>query len=103
MISESVQTIDGVRTTETSVPKILEQLVGQAERAGASDIHLQMRGKAAEVGFRLDGIITPGCELPAGIAERVFGRIKFLARLDAGLHVLMLNTDGMGYLLTEAN
>jgi hypothetical protein len=26
-----------------------------------------------------------------------------LARLDAGLHVLMLNTDHMGYLLTEAN
>lgn len=26
-----------------------------------------------------------------------------LARLDAGLHRLMLNTDGMGYLLTEAN
>jgi len=26
-----------------------------------------------------------------------------LAQLDAGLHVLMLNTDGMGYLLTEAN
>jgi hypothetical protein len=26
-----------------------------------------------------------------------------LARLDAGLHVLMLNTDGMGYLLTEAD
>jgi len=26
-----------------------------------------------------------------------------LARLDTGLHVLMLNTHGMGYLLTEAN
>ena len=26
-----------------------------------------------------------------------------LARLDAGLHKLMLNTDGMGYLLTEAD
>jgi hypothetical protein len=26
-----------------------------------------------------------------------------LARLDAGLHKLILNTDGMGYLLTEAN
>ena len=26
-----------------------------------------------------------------------------IARLDAGLHVLMLNTDGMGYLLKEAN
>ncbi len=26
-----------------------------------------------------------------------------LARLDAGLHALVLNTDGMGYLLAEAN
>lgn len=64
-----------------SAPEVLELLVQQAERAGASDIHLQMRGKSAEVGFRLDGIITPGRELPAEIAERVFGRIKFLARL----------------------
>ena len=40
-----------------------------------------MRGKIAEVGFRLDGLITPVRELPAEIAERVFGRIKFLARL----------------------
>ena len=81
MISEGIQTTNGERTTGRSAPKILEQLVGEAERAGASDIHLQMRGKAAEVGFRLDGIITPGCELPADVAERVFGRIKFLARL----------------------
>jgi len=66
---------------ELSAPKILEQLVHQAERASASDIHLQMRGKSAEVAFRLDGVITPGHELPAEIAERVFGRIKFLARL----------------------
>jgi len=64
-----------------SAPKILEQLVQQAERAGASDIHLQMRGKVAEVAFRLDGVITPGAELPADVAERVFGRIKFLSRL----------------------
>jgi type II secretory ATPase GspE/PulE/Tfp pilus assembly ATPase PilB-like protein len=62
-------------------PKVLEQLVHQAERAGASDIHLQMRGKTAEVSFRLDGIIAPGTELPAEVADRVFGRIKFLARL----------------------
>jgi general secretion pathway protein E len=72
---------DGEKTSATSAPEVLENLVRLAERAGASDIHLQMRGKSAEVGFRLDGIITPGRELPAEIAERVFGRIKFLARL----------------------
>jgi type II secretory ATPase GspE/PulE/Tfp pilus assembly ATPase PilB-like protein len=64
-----------------SAPEVLENLVQLAERAGASDIHLQMRGKVAEVGFRLDGLITPVRELPAEIAERVFGRVKFLARL----------------------
>ncbi len=66
---------------DKSAPKILEQLVQQAEHAGASDIHLQMRGATAEVGFRLDGIIVPGGQLASSVADRVFGRIKFLARL----------------------
>ncbi len=64
-----------------SAPEILERLVAQAERAGASDIHLQMRPGSASVAFRLDGVMTPTAELPAALAERVFGRIKFLARL----------------------
>src|SRR5438105_380290 len=38
-------------------------------------------GGAASVWFRLDGVMTPAAELPAEVAERVFGRIKFLARL----------------------
>jgi general secretion pathway protein E len=75
------ETNESEKKTELSAPKVLEELVHQAERAGASDIHLQMRGKPADVAFRLDGVITPGKELPAEIAERVFGRIKFLARL----------------------
>ena len=79
MLTEGNQSETG--QSVTAAPAILEQLVQQAERAGASDIHLQMRGKIAEVGFRLDGLITPVRELPADIAERVFGRIKFLARL----------------------
>jgi len=67
---------------EASAPEALEELIRQAESAGASDIHLQMDGKTARVAFRLDGVMTPaGGELPEGLAERVFGRIKFLARL----------------------
>ncbi|HEX3624969.1 MAG TPA: ATPase, T2SS/T4P/T4SS family [Verrucomicrobiae bacterium] len=67
--------------TEISAPVLLEQLVHRAERAGASDIHLQMWGKSAEVAFRLDGVVVPFEELPPDLAARVFGRIKFLARL----------------------
>jgi general secretion pathway protein E len=62
-------------------PEILAQLVQRAEGAGASDIHLQMRGRVAEIAFRLDGVLVPTGELPAEVAERVFGRVKFLARL----------------------
>ena len=43
-----------------SAPEILEELVQQAEPAGASDIHLQMRDRSAEVSFRLDSIIPLG-------------------------------------------
>ena len=80
MPTQKLQAVDE-KVSAASAPEVLENLVRLAERAGASDIHLQMRGKAAEVGFRLDGVITPVRELPADIAERVFGRVKFLARL----------------------
>ncbi len=66
---------------EPAAPEVLERLVQQAERADASDIHLQMREGAASVSFRLDGVMTPAADLPHEVAERVFGRIKFLARL----------------------
>ena len=74
-------TLDTAKVKASSAPEILEQLIHRAERAGASDIHLQMAGPGAQVAFRLDGVMTPVSELPEEIAERVFGRIKFLARL----------------------
>src|ERR1041384_1333770 len=59
----------------TEAPGVVEELVRQAERAGASDIHLQMSGDTAQVSFRLDGVMTPVRTLPAGLAPLVFGRI----------------------------
>jgi general secretion pathway protein E len=60
---------------------MLEDLITRAESAGASDIHLQMIGKAAQVSFRLDGVMARPSILAEGVAERVFGRIKFLAKM----------------------
>lgn len=68
-------------TEETSAPKVLEDLVHKAEQAGASDIHLQRTGAAAQVVFRLDGVMTPAAGLGEDVADRVVGRIKYLARL----------------------
>lgn len=66
---------------QPDAPQALFTLVQQAIKARASDIHLQMRGAEAEVAFRLDGVLTAITTLPAPLAERVVGRIKFLGRL----------------------
>ncbi len=67
--------------SETPATEFLERLLQQAEAAGASDIHLQMLAGSAGIAFRLDGVMTASAEVPAALAERLFGRIKFLARL----------------------
>lgn len=66
---------------DDSAPAFLENLIRRAETAAASDVHLQMTGKNAQVAFRLDGVLTPICEIQDPLAGRVFGRIKFLSRL----------------------
>jgi type II secretory ATPase GspE/PulE/Tfp pilus assembly ATPase PilB-like protein len=81
MMTATITASSNGKTAEASAPVILEQLIQQAERAGASDIHLQMRDRSADVSFRHDGVITLWVVLHAEVAERVFGRIKFLARL----------------------
>ena len=80
-MSDRQQTQATRNAPEVSAPEFLENLVARAEAAGASDIHLQMRGDKAEVAFRLDGVLAPVTEIPSTTAERVFGRVKFLARL----------------------
>jgi type II secretory ATPase GspE/PulE/Tfp pilus assembly ATPase PilB-like protein len=68
-------------TAAVSAPETVERLIQQAESASASDIHLQMAEDGAVVSFRLDGLMTPATKFPPELAERVFGRIKFLAQL----------------------
>jgi type II secretory ATPase GspE/PulE/Tfp pilus assembly ATPase PilB-like protein len=73
--------MDSASGPEPGAPETLERLVQRAESAHASDIHLHMQNGPAAVAFRLDGVMAAAGTLPAELAERVFGRIKFLARL----------------------
>lgn len=68
-----------------TLPHTDADLVRRAEAAGASDIHLQTAAdRSAQVSFRLDGLLAPVETLPAGLAERVFGRIKYLPSCKLG-------------------
>jgi type II secretory ATPase GspE/PulE/Tfp pilus assembly ATPase PilB-like protein len=81
MANEAKQRTEPGTDGDLSAPRALEQLVHEAHRVGASDIHFQMDGREALVSFRLDGLITPSRKLPRPLAERVLGRIKYLAKL----------------------
>ena len=75
---------DSQDNSESKAIQAVADLVERAEVAGASDVHLQMCGAgegSAQVAFRLDGLMKPVDELSAAVAGRMFGRIKYLARL----------------------
>src|SRR5579862_7707583 len=73
--------IDNQAFKNFNAPEALEQLIARAESVNASDIHLQMLPDAAQIMFRLDGVLVPRERVPRESAEHLFGRIKFLARL----------------------
>jgi type II secretory ATPase GspE/PulE/Tfp pilus assembly ATPase PilB-like protein len=70
-----------VMPSELDAEQIVDALIRDAEEAGASDIHLQTNCEGLAVSFRLDGVMTSRTTLPAEVAPRVMGRIKFLAQL----------------------
>lgn len=66
---------------EDEVVQTVDNLLHEAEGAGASDIHLHILPGEAVIDFRLDGVLKRVRTMPAEEAKRCFGRLKYLARL----------------------
>ena len=62
-------------------PELVTALLRDADQAGASDIHLQSVPGAVTLQWRLDGVLHDRGRIEMPVAERVLGRIKYLARL----------------------
>lgn len=69
-------------TLPASAPEAVAALLQRAADAGASDLHLHRNPAGGEVRLRLDGVLGPPEPLPAEQVERIFGRVKYLARLS---------------------
>jgi len=59
----------------------VSRLLAEAHAAEASDLHLQSSAQGIEVHWRVDGVLHPRPGFDGPLAERVIGRIKYLARL----------------------
>lgn len=69
-------------TVGNEAPEIVAGLLRRAEAVGTSDIHLQTTPEGLDVFFRLDGLLTSVETFQSELADRILGRIKYLAKLQ---------------------
>lgn len=73
-----------INENESTVIQLVNRLIIDAHRAGASDIHVEPgKGKApSAVRLRIDGICRVALEIPSTHIRAVLSRIKIMSRMD---------------------
>lgn len=67
---------------DAPVIRLINGLIAEAARLGASDVHIESFESALRVRFRVDGVMREAVSLPARIAPLLVSRVKVMARLD---------------------
>ena len=68
-------------------PRLLDDLLSEAVRAGASDVHIEVYPHDVDLRFRIDGILRQvNTPLSVATVGRVISRLKVLAQLDLTEH-----------------
>lgn len=60
---------------------LVDEILAEGLRQGASDIHIGPAPGAVLVRFRLDGVLQPPIEVPTNLPQNVVARLKVLANL----------------------
>lgn len=89
--------------TEAPAVRVVREMVGDAVRMRASDIHVEPRRATLEVRMRVDGVMQVWKELPKDLQDTVVSRIKVLSDLDINEKRLpqdgriAFNVEGKGF------
>jgi type II secretory ATPase GspE/PulE/Tfp pilus assembly ATPase PilB-like protein/FixJ family two-component response regulator len=80
---------DGVSVEEligsSRVPpviRIVNAVISEAIRYGASDIHIEAKTKHTLIRFRIDGMLHSKIKIPSDLHSAVISRLKILAKMD---------------------
>jgi len=81
---EDIDIVESVDENAATVIQLVNSLILDAYKAGASDIHIEpSKGKtASKVRLRVDGVCRNALTVPASHIRAVVSRIKVMARLD---------------------
>jgi type IV pilus assembly protein PilB len=80
--TELTTRMDGVGAEEAPVVKLVNNMLEQAVREGASDLHLEPHERSSRVRFRVDGALFDALEYPRGLHPAVVSRVKIMANMD---------------------
>lgn len=67
---------------QTPTVRLLDALLGDAVRAGASDIHVEPQRDAVRVRYRIDGLLRDMMSVPRSAGPSMISRLKIISGLD---------------------
>jgi general secretion pathway protein E len=81
---ERTESLDDLRALASREPviQVVNAMLAEASRAGASDVHVESRPDGLRVRMRLDGVLRDAQQLGADFRTAVISRLKVLAGLD---------------------
>ena len=81
---ELVSETEEIDETDSRVVQFVNQMILDAWRKKASDIHIEPSpsNKITQVRFRIDGVCQPYIQIPNSFTKAVISRIKIMSKLD---------------------
>lgn len=81
---DAAESLDDLRALASREPvvQVVNAMLAEAVRAGASDIHVETVASGLRVRLRLDGVLHDAQQLGLGFQAAVISRLKVLAGLD---------------------
>jgi len=73
---------------EEPIKRLLNNILYQAARHNASDVHIDATPSEVNVRFRVDGVLLTATNLPIAVQRPLVNRIKIMSRLDISQHGL---------------
>lgn len=87
-VGPATAAVEVVEAAEDSpAVRLLNSILGDAIRAGATDVHLEPDAEDVAIRFRVDGVLEQRLRVPHPVAAAMAARIKVLSGMDIGERV----------------
>ncbi|HEX7024142.1 MAG TPA: ATPase, T2SS/T4P/T4SS family, partial [Gemmatimonadales bacterium] len=81
-IDETAPADPGDPAIEAPMARLVDAMIADGVREGASDIHAEPLSDGTSVRYRIDGVLKEVMRLPGGAGPALVRRVKILAKLD---------------------